>query len=86
MMERKCFIYRRFGHVAHNVENRQREGLTQKSLNKFQVLKSRVMNVGSRGEIKKDRKMILREKRLKEEKTSKSKKDKMRKVVKKSND
>jgi len=37
-------------------------------LNKFEVLKSRVMNVkeGSGKEIKKDRKMILRQKRLKE--------------------
>jgi len=67
IMERKCFIYRGFGHIAYNyrnVENRQREGLTQKPLNKFEVLKSRVMNVGegNRGEIKKNRKKILREK------------------------
>jgi len=38
--------------------------------NRFEVLRSRVINIGegSRREIKKDRKMILREKRAKKEK------------------
>jgi len=58
------------------MENRQKEGPTQRSLNKFEVLKSRVINIGeeSEGERKKDRKTVLREKRLKEGKKEKREK------------
>ena len=70
MIERKCFFCRGFGHIAcycRNVESRQKEEPTQRSLNKFEVLKSRVMNVGEDNgrEIRKDRKTILREEKLK---------------------
>ena len=73
MIERKCFVCRGFGHITHNcinVESKREEGSTLIPLNKFEVLKSRVMNVKecSGKEIRKDRKMILREERLKEEK------------------
>ena len=52
------------------MEKRQKERLIQRFLNKFEVLKSRVMNVGegSKREIRKDKKMILKEERLKKEK------------------
>ena len=71
MIERKCFVCRMFGYIACNcinVESRREEGSTPMPLNKFEVLKSRVMNVkeGSGKEIRKDRKMILRKERLKE--------------------
>ena len=58
------------------------------SLNIFEVLISRVMNIGkeSRREAKEDRKIALREEKLKrKEKTSKSKKDRRKKVVERSN-
>jgi len=47
--------------------SRQEEKLIQRSLNKFEVLKSKVMNIGedSGREIRKDGKTILREERLK---------------------
>jgi len=59
MQERKCFVCRGFGHIAYhcrNIENRQEERPTQRFLNKFEVLKSRVMNIEkeSRREIRKD--------------------------------
>ena len=44
-MERKCFGYKGFEHIIYhcrNVESRQKEGPTQKSSNKFEVLKSRM--------------------------------------------
>jgi len=77
MIERKCFVCGGFGHIAcycRNVKSRQKEEPTQRSLNKFEVLKSRVINVGedNEREIKKDRKIILRE----EEETSGGTKDK----------
>ena len=77
MIERKCFVCGGFGHIAYycrNVKSRQKEEPTQRSLNKFEVLKSRVMNVGedNEREIRKDRKIILRE----EEETSGGTKDK----------
>jgi len=52
------------------MEKRQKERLIQRFLNKFEVLKSRVMNVGegSKREIRKNKKMILKEERLKKEK------------------
>jgi len=68
--EKKCFVCGGFGHIVHhyrNVESRQEKEPIQRSLNKFEVLKSRVMNIGkdSGREIRKDRKTILREKGLK---------------------
>jgi len=77
MIERKCFVCGGFGHITcycRNVKSRQKEEPTQRSLNKFEVLKSRVMNVGedNEREIRKDRKIILRE----EEETSGDTKDK----------
>jgi len=52
------------------VESRQKEEPTQRSLNKFEVLKSRVVNVGEDNgrEIRKNRKTILREEKLKKKK------------------
>ena len=79
IMERKCFVCGGFGHITchcRNVESRQEERPIQKSLNKFEVLRSRVINIreGSEEKISKDRKIILREKRLKEEKKEKKEK------------
>ena len=73
IIERKCFVCGSFGHIAcycRNMESRQKEKSIQRSLNKFEVLKSRVMNVEkyNRREIRKDRKTILREEKLKKEK------------------
>jgi len=73
MMERKCFGCRGSEHIAcnyRNKENRRKAKSTLMSSNKFKVLKSRVMNVGEESgrEIRKDRKMILREEKLKEKK------------------
>ena len=70
MQERKCFSCRDFGHIICNCRNRKsmkKEGLTHQSSNLFEVLTRRVMNVGvlSRGEAKEDRKMILREEKVK---------------------
>jgi len=58
------------------MENKQEERPEQRFLNKFEVLKSRVMNIGeeSGGKRKKDRKTVLREERLKEGKKEKRKK------------
>ena len=49
------------------MKSRREEGLTQMSSNKFEVLKSKVMNIREESgkEIRKDRKTILREERLK---------------------
>ena len=81
IMERKCFVCRGFGHITYhcrNVGSRQEERPIQRSLNKFEVLRSRVINIseGSKEKISKDRKMILREKRLK-----KGKKEKKEEIV-----
>ena len=67
MLERKCFVCGDFVCHYKNIENRQEERLVLRFLNKFKVLKSRVMNVkqGSGREIRKDRKTILRKERLK---------------------
>jgi len=47
-----------------------KEVVILQSSNKFKVLASRVMNIGERSgrEVKKDRKIVLREKRVKEKK------------------
>jgi len=63
---------------------KQKKVTTLQSPNKFEVLRSRVMNVGegSGREVRKDRRTILR----KEKKISESKKDNgRRKVIKKGN-
>jgi len=72
MLEIKCFAYRGFGYIAYNyrnVENREERGLTLMLSNKFEVLKSRVMNIeeSSRRKISKDKKTILRKERSKKE-------------------
>jgi len=69
-MERKCFVCGGFGHITHNCRNRREEGSIPMFSNKFEVLKSKVMNIGEESgrEIEKDRKTILREERLKKEK------------------
>ena len=74
IIERKCFVCGGFGHITcncKNMKNRQEEELTQRSLNKFEVLKDRVMNIGegSKREMRKDRKMVLREEKAKREKS-----------------
>ncbi len=66
-------VVKNFKHIVcncRNVKNRKEEGPTQRSLYKFEILKSRVMNKGegSKKKIKKNRKMILREERLKKKK------------------
>jgi len=78
MIKRKCFVCGDFKHIVHNCRNikSRREGKSiPVLLNKFEVLISRVMNVGisSGDEVRKDRKTILRERKRKKEKTSKSK-------------
>jgi len=52
------------------VKSRKEERLTLMPSNKFEVLKIKVMNIGkdSEKEIRKDRKTILREERLKKDK------------------
>jgi len=67
MEERKCFGYRGFGHMAHHCRNVGVEGPAQVPLNKFEVLKSRVMQKGegSGKEVAKDKREILREEKAK---------------------
>jgi len=67
MEERKCFGYRRFGHMASNCRNVGKEELVLVSLNKFEVLKVRVMQrgKGSGKEMAKDRREILRKEKAK---------------------
>ena len=74
--ERRCFVCRIFGHMAHNCRNRKKKkGLTQMPLNRFEVLRDKVMQKeeGSGKEIGKDRREILREERKKKEKMMKLK-------------
>ena len=67
MEERKCFGCRDFGHVAHHCRNMREEGTISVLLNKFEMLKDRVMQrgEGGGGEVRKDRKEILKEERAK---------------------
>ena len=45
--ERRCFVCGIFGHMAHYCRNRKEEkGPAQVPLNKFEVLKDRVMERG----------------------------------------
>ena len=73
MIEKKYFVHEGFRNIAYNYRNeksRREKGSTLIPSNRFEVLRSRVMNIkeGSRREIKKNRKMILREERAKKEK------------------
>jgi len=67
MEEKKCFGCGGFGHVACYCKNVGEEGLAQVPLNKFEVLKDRVMQKEEEGggEVRKDRKKILREEKAK---------------------
>ena len=77
--ERRCFVCGIFRHMARYCRNRGEEdkGSTQMPLNKFEVLRDRVMQKGegSGKEIVKERKEILKEER--EKKTKKEKKMKV---------
>ena len=71
MMERKCFVCGDFEHIAHNCRNTKSEkekGSTPMLSNKFEVLRSRVINVGISGKSKEEkyRRTILRKERQKE--------------------
>ena len=67
--ERKCFVCRGFGHIAHHCRNMEEEGSVQMPSNRFEVLRSKVMQRGeeSGSEVGKNRKEILRKKRAKKE-------------------
>ena len=74
-MKRKCFVCRHITCNCRNMENRREERLILMPSNKFEVLSSRVMNMGisSRGEVRKNRKKISREEKLKERKKEEKK-------------
>ena len=77
--ERRCFVYRIFGHIAYYCRNKGKDkGPVQVPQNKFEVLKDRVMQrgEGSRKEVVKDRKEILKEERVKKMKIKIEKKEK----------
>jgi len=76
--ERRCFVCGIFRHMAHYCRNRREEGLAQVPSNKFEVLKSRVMQKGERSgkEVVKNRREILKEERVKKRKIKVEKKDK----------
>jgi len=62
--ERRCFVCNIFGHIAWYYRNRgEKKGPAQVPLNRFEVLRDRVMQKGegSGREIGKDRREILRE-------------------------
>ena len=67
MEERKCFVCGGFRHMAHYCRNMGKEGLIQMPLNKFEMLRDRVIQRGeeSGSKVGKDRKMILRKERAK---------------------
>ena len=74
-------MYGIFGHITYYCRNREEDkGSTQMPKNRFEILKNRVMQRGeeSGGEVVKERKEILKEKRVKKEiqkKTKVQKKD-----------
>ena len=70
MMERKCFKYREFGHIIHNYRNMEKKGSILMLSNKFEVLESRVIQKreGSGSGVGKNKRIILREEKLKKEK------------------
>ena len=54
--------YRKFGHLVHNCRNREQEEKGRSTLqNRFEVLASRVMRYGLRGEIKVRRQEVVEE-------------------------
>ena len=65
--ERKCFACGGFGHMAYSCREVGEKGPAQIPSNKFEVLKSRIMQKRKkeRKEVEKDRKEILREERAK---------------------
>jgi len=67
MEERKYFACEGFGYMAYNCRNVGKEEPAQVFSNKFEVLKSRVMQKGegSGREATKDRREILREEKAK---------------------
>ena len=67
MEERKCFVCGGFEHIACHCRNVGEERPAQVPLNKFEVLKNRVMQREEEGgeEVRKDRKEILKEERAK---------------------
>jgi len=68
--ERRCFVCEIFGYMACYCRNREeKKRLTQIPLNKFRVLKDRVMQreEGSGREVVKDRREILRKEKEKKE-------------------
>ena len=74
--------------MACNCRNREdKEELAQVPLNKFEVLKDRVMQRGeiSGGKVGKDRREILKEERAKKKKTKVEKKEKKEKVLREDN-
>jgi len=80
--ERRCFVCRIFGHMARYCRNREeKEGLVWVPLNKFEVLKDRMMQrgEGSEKEKEKDKREILKEERAKKEKTKKERKERKEK-------
>ena len=85
--ERRCFVCAIFGHMAHNCRNRE-EGERGSSMpqNRFEILRDRGMQrrEGSRREVVKDRREILKEEKAKREKVQK--KDQGKKKEKKVDD
>jgi len=71
MIERKCFKYREFEHIIHNYRNIGKKELILMLSNRFEALKSRVIQKGegSGSGVGKNRRTILREEKLKKEKT-----------------
>jgi len=67
IVERQCFVCGIFGHIAYYCRNRREEGPAQVPLNKFEVLKDRVMQKeeGSGREVGKDRREISKEEKAK---------------------
>jgi len=66
MEKRKCFGCGDFGHIACHCRNMREEGSVQMPSNKFEMLRSRVIQKGegSGREVVKDRRKILREQRV----------------------
>jgi len=87
MEERKCFVCGGFGHITYHCRKMEEEESVQMLSNRFEVLRSRVMQRGeeSGSEVRKDRKIILREERAKKEvkvqKTEVEKKKYLREVM-----
>ena len=69
MEEGKCFACGGFEHMVYSCRNMEEKKLAQVFLNKFEVLRNRVMQKEKEEEreVEKDRKEILREERVKRE-------------------